>query len=87
MQTIYKYPLQLTDEQEIHMPKGAKILTIQTQKGYPCLWVQVDDKQPQTPRTIITRGTGHPIPDSTLLYLGTYQLDGGALIFHVFEAA
>ena len=35
---IYKYPLEVQDEQVVMLPTGAKILTVQSQKDRPCLW-------------------------------------------------
>lgn len=40
--TIYKYPLDVTDVQEIKLPVGAEILTVQAQNGTLCLWALVD---------------------------------------------
>ena len=83
--TIYKYPIMTTDKQSIQMPLGAKILCIQTQNELPCLWALVDDL-PLEPRCILIFHTGHPVPaDKSLYYIGTYQLLGGQLVFHVFE--
>lgn len=37
MKKIYKYRIEVTDDQNIEMPVGAKILTVQTQNGVPCI--------------------------------------------------
>ena len=87
MNSIRKYPLRIADEQTIDFPEGAEVLAVQVQKGTPCLWVRVDPAAPKTPRKIITHGTGHPVPETTGRYIGTYQIEGGALVFHVFDAA
>lgn len=42
MKKIYKYRIEVTDDQNIEMPVGAKILTVQTQNGVPCIWAMVD---------------------------------------------
>lgn len=84
---IWKYQLHTTDTQNLTMPVGAEILTVQTQNG-PCLWVLVDPDAEMEKRTIETFGTGHAIPDTPVgerKYIGTYQLHNGALVFHVFE--
>ncbi len=86
MKTIWKYSIETTDIQLVVMPKGAQILTVQTQNGLPCLWALVDTNSPNEQRLIRTHGTGHDVFGSqNLQYIGTYQLEGGALIFHVFE--
>ena len=86
MKTIYKFKLQTTDEQQILMPEGAEILTVQLQDGEPQLWALVDTDQPKTKRYIEIFGTGNPITGiGPRKYIATYQLRGGALVFHVFE--
>jgi hypothetical protein len=87
MQTIYKYPLEMEDEQTLSLPMGAKILSVQTQRETPCIWALVDigSNLPFQDRVFILRGTGHPINESSLLYIGTFQLENGEFIFHLFE--
>lgn len=84
--TIYKYPLDTKDTNILELPKGAQILTVQTQNNIPCIWALVNDKETEKEsRFINTFGTGHPIDSSPRKYIGTYQLHNGALVFHVFE--
>lgn len=82
--TIWKYPLQIIDEQIIPMPAGAEILCCQVQRGIVCLWARVDPSAATTERRIHIRGTGHP--GATGEYIGTFQAENGALVFHVFDA-
>ena len=84
--TIWKWTLAVTDLQALDMPKGAKILSIQTQGQMPQLWAYIDPTEPREARTIRIIGTGHPIPEHPGDYIGTFQMGGGALVFHVFEA-
>lgn len=85
--TIWKFPLETTDEQVVDMPSGAKALTVQTQDGCACLWALVNpDNATVEHRLIRIYGTGHSIPKHPGDYIGTYQLCNGALVFHVFEA-
>lgn len=81
---IYKYPIESIDDQEIWMPSDAHILCVQVQGDIPCLWARVDPDALLCVRRICVFGTGHPI-DGHLDYIGTYQLDGGSLVFHVYE--
>ena len=83
--TIWKYEIGTNDMREIEMPRGAKILTVQTQQGSPCIWALVDPNAPTETRLIETYGTGHPIDEKERRYIGTYQTYNGALIFHVVE--
>jgi hypothetical protein len=85
MVTIWKYPLEVTDEQDVLLPLGARILTVQSQNDRPCLLAIVEPDMRVSARKIVTHGTGHQFSDKNLNYLGTYQLRGGSLIFHVFE--
>ena len=83
---IWKWTLEIADRQQLPMPKGAKLLTVQIQHGLAQLWALVDEKAPIIDRTIATYGTGNPLPDGYLgEYIGTYQISGGALVFHVFD--
>lgn len=85
--TIWKYPLAVTDTQSVSMPKGAKILTVQIQRGEACLWALVEPDNPTETRIIEIFGTGHPIPDGAAKreHIGTFQLPELGLVFHVFE--
>lgn len=85
---IWKYPLQVVGEQLIHLPKGAKVLTVQVQYGEPQIWAQVEDERAATePRTFTTYSTGQSSPEGKDpgRYIGTYQFYDGAAVFHVFE--
>jgi len=89
IKTIWKYPLKATDSQNISMPKGSQILTVQTQFDVPCLWALVDPAEKNTEaRLIETFGTGHDLHydmGASREYIGTFQLHEGQLVFHVFE--
>jgi hypothetical protein len=86
MKTIWKFPLEVTDYQEIKLPVGAKILCVQPQNGKPCLWALVDPNADTYPVTIVMHGTGHEIHGRhNLDYLGTFQLYAGSLVFHTFQ--
>ena len=85
MKIIYKFPLVVTDWQSISIKGLVEILTVQVQHGQPQLWALVDlaDDAPTTAVQIVTLGTGHPV-ETVGKYLGTYQLNGGQLVLHVF---
>ena len=86
MKKIYKYPLEIQDEQNVLLPTGAKILTVQSILDKPYLYALVNPTAPNNMAvTIRTFGTGHPISDSDYLeYIGTFQIYNGTLVFHVF---
>lgn len=85
--TIYKYKLEIRDNQTVNMPHGSKILTAQVQGDDVCLWALVDPDQSLTDdRKIRIHGTGHLIKGADKLkYISTIQMHDGRLIFHVFE--
>lgn len=84
---VWKFPLDACDHQVLVMPEGAKLLCVQTQFGCPCIWALVWCEAPKVSRRIIIHGTGHPVEPTTTEhdYVGTFQLSGGSLIFHVFD--
>jgi hypothetical protein len=87
--TIYKYPLLVTDYQDVLLPIGAEILTIQTQDQNACLWALADPNEPNKERrSIEIFGIGHLIHYGmgvSRKYISTFQLRGGSLVFHAFE--
>ncbi len=86
MLKVYKYPVIPNNEINIEMPKGAQILSVDTQFGKPQIWAAVDPQAPNVTRRFRMTGTGHSIDEKANLYhIGTFQMDGGALIFHLFE--
>lgn len=83
---VYKYELEVTDEQSIRLPFGAEILTVQQQSDKFCLWALVDPRNELDERVICIHGTGHPIPDNIKLkYINTFQIPHLGLVFHAFE--
>jgi hypothetical protein len=89
MNAIFKYPIMADGSLVIALPKGAKILDVQAQHGNPFIWALVDDEAPKEKRVFEIYGTGHPIKNITeptaREYIGTFQLNGGSLVFHLFE--
>lgn len=86
MRTIWKFPLEVRGNQVLEMPAGSLILTVQVQDLRPCLWAEVDDKTPLREHVPVhTLGTGHQLMDgSHWQYVGTYQMEGGNLVWHVY---
>lgn len=86
---VFKYgiPITIAGLFTIELPKGAKILTAQGQHNHPQMWALVDDKSTKETRRFLLVGTGDSIDNNpeTLDYIGTFQLNGGASIKHLFE--
>jgi len=82
---IWKWMLDIQDRQTMMMPRGAKLLGIQIQNATPCLWALCEPLAPKEPRCIAIYGTGHLIVENPGEYIGTFQVSGGAFVFHAFE--
>ena len=82
MKTIWKFPLEFTDEQDIEVPIGWKPLSVQIQVGRLNLWAEVDDEYRTQIQTIRIFGTGHPIDTDGYTFFDTVQLDG--LVWHIY---
>lgn len=86
MKRVLKYSL--TPDCVVEMPRGAKILSVQVQRDTPCIWALCQDDNQLDGRRFMIYGTGHAMPeDLDLRYLGTFQLQAGNFVFHVFEDA
>lgn len=91
-QEVWKFTIDLTrgrEPQDLHMPKGAKILTVKDHITFDNrlnvqIWALVDpDVEERIPRQISIFGSGHPIPLNAV-YLGTVFF-GHAVVYHVWE--
>ena len=81
--TIWKFELKPMSG-VLEMPKGAHVLSVQTQRGTPCLWAFVDPESPTVPHSVRIHGTGWPLSENIDEYVGTFQVEGETLVFHVF---
>ena len=85
--TVWKYPLAITDEQEISMPIGARILSVDFQDSRLFLWAVVDpDEQEQEQVTLRVVGTGHQMADydeERWRFIGTVYHRLVTLVFHL----
>lgn len=83
--TIYKYKLEVAGNQRLTLPSDHRILDLQIQYNTLCLWVEVDLDSDPTTLSILTFGTGHALPPRGIDYIGSYQLQGGAFVGHVYK--
>lgn len=84
--TIHKYPIEVTDYATITMPTRSRLLSVQVRNGVPCVWALVDPTAELVERRLRVFGTGHPVDvGGGCPFVGTFQLHGGALVFHVFD--
>lgn len=85
MSTIWKYSL--APGRTVHdMPADAKVLTVQMQGDEVCLWALVEPHLPMRRRFFDVYGTGHGMPADPGDYVATIQMEGGALVWHVFDS-
>ena len=84
MWTIFKYPLEITDEQLIPLPMDARVLSVGLSGGRPCLWALVDSALPPAPWRIHIYGTGQPVDHAQHEFIGTVVDDRRGLVWHVF---
>ncbi len=81
--TIWKFPLEITDRQLVTMPDTFNPLSVQFQGDTLCLWAIVDPESETVARWITIHGTGHPVNDTGLTFIGTAQ-DTHSLVWHIF---
>lgn len=82
--SIWKFPVVIADSFAIEMPTGSRLLSVQSQLGAPQLWALVDPTAPKVNRKLRLYGTGHTVTDGNG-YVGTFQLQSGHLVFHLFD--
>lgn len=89
MQTIYKYPLNVTPGKvSIEIPRGAQILTVQRDcDGVVCAWVEIDSEVNELEKyTFVVVGTGWDLakafPVDKFVYLNTFI--EGRFVWHVY---
>lgn len=86
MHAIHKFPLTDAPQQLVRMPRNAKIIALQLQRGILTLWAMVETKNPMAYRGIEVRVTGdYPLGNMHGDYLGTLQFEGGDFILHYFD--
>ena len=86
METVFKYCIPIDDEFTLEMPMDAEILAFQVQHEVPCIWAKVDTRRQSETISFKMFGTGHPMEDTdTLKYIGTAQMSGGSLVWHLFK--
>jgi hypothetical protein len=81
---VYKYALPVSDWTMVVMPEDAVPLCVQVQGGKPYIWARVTIGFPPVVHHFRIAGTGHDLGSNIGRYIGTFQLDDGALVFHVF---
>lgn len=86
--TIWKFPIQVTSEFQLEMPRNSYIIHIDVQKSSPQLWAIVDPDSLKETRKFGLIETGVRFSDDLWdrsVYVGTFQLNSGDIVLHLFE--
>lgn len=69
---IFKYPLEYKEYQEVEIPSGAWLLSVQVQNEHLCLWALINEKEKEKRlHQIIMYRTGQSIKEFfTMKFLG-----------------
>lgn len=85
---IFKYELEVRDEQYIPLSPRASVLSVQVQRDKLVLWALVDVHAIRNDdrRLVYVIGTGNPIRPTLegMEFAGTAQMFEGSLVWHVF---
>lgn len=82
---IWKFNLTVNSNFEIEMPKGAQILSVQSQNNRGVMWALCDTQAEKEKRAFQIYGTGHNMPSEGIVYVGTFQQADQTLVWHLFE--
>jgi hypothetical protein len=84
MKKIFKYPLEIMDQQTVAFPDGAEILSAGLDaQGKLCIWARVDPEAKSLPRQVFIVGTGNPYPDEKNLVFIASVLQT-PFVWHIF---
>ena len=84
MKTIWKFEIELRDDVVVAVPRGAEILSVQSQGGVVRAWYLVDPAQPKVVHHLKIKGAGQDCDDlDGYSHLDTVQQ--GAYAWHVFK--
>jgi hypothetical protein len=79
---VLKYPIEITDRQEINMPNRAKLIHVGYDPlGVLCVWAVVDERNKRKPVVVSVVGTGRPMTVETGAHLGS--IIDGELVWHI----
>jgi hypothetical protein len=85
--TIWKYPLELQDEQMIEVPVNSEYLHVALQDGVITLWVLVNPTYPKVGKIISIFGTGRTVSVcyKKSQHIGT--IFQGVFVWHIFDGS
>ena len=81
---IWKYRLTRVQPKTRHtMPRGARIISADTQRGTVTIWAVVDPSAETVTRTIAMYGTGPDLPDDPGEFIASVLQ--GPFVWHLFD--
>lgn len=85
LQQVWRYPIgSYGGTVQIAMPEGAQVVHVESRGNVPSLWAVVTPDAPAVLRTFEVYTTGASVTAGRR-YLGTFILDDGAFVGHLFE--
>ncbi len=81
---VHKFPVTVKDPLTLEMDANGRVLEFAEQNGRLYVWALVDPDATKEHREFQLASTGYPIRGNHR-YVGTAQLHGGDLVFHLFE--
>ncbi len=84
---IWKFPLPDDDTFTLDIPVKAWVLHVAVQAGIPTMWCMVNPQAKKAQVEFLRLGTGRVISKELVnecIYLGTFQLLEGYLVWHLF---
>jgi hypothetical protein len=85
MKTIFKYPIEVTDEQKVKLPSDSLIISAINQNGQLVIYALVDTEEKDTEeKTIRIFGTGHPCDVEEFDYNFLGSVVTGDFVWHIF---
>lgn len=87
---ILKYEIKVPGAFSLKVPANAEVLNVDTQNGFPFMWIQVDvnnaDEGYFEERFFYSLGTGLEMQTCNILeYLGTVLVHGDTEVYHIYE--
>ncbi|MGV7002537.1 DUF7352 domain-containing protein [Priestia megaterium] len=87
MYSVWKFPLVADHSQQLDLPLGSKVLSVESQGDDIVIYALVNTEQTEKEvKEIRAYGTGHDIPNDIIEYtfLGTTKLYNDSMVFHIF---
>ena len=80
---VWHWRIPITDNMEMLMPDGTRVIHFGLRNGELTIWTLLDPSKSQRLRRFRLAGTGHPISEIDLRYIGTCFQE--SLVWHLFE--